>query len=232
MRTRSRPQGAPISCEQAEPRDMPRRRMVNPIRRAYRPLRFRVAVAGCVQSQMVKVLVTLALTVLGASSCSGGGSAAPTTTNHAAAPGPCMETPGRAASSFTPFGSVYALGGGPVYPLFDTLPYVPGGKGAVGRVRYGSAHLGRWHYVKTLWITAPGYHGAITVTGRAVRGSARLAFTVGHGHIPTLHIPPRSGSQWGDFSTGTLVSQPGCFVFNVSLGASRRYRIEFAAAAH
>jgi hypothetical protein len=181
---------------------------------------------------MVKVVVTLALIVLGASACSGGGSAAPASRSQATQRGPCVETPGRAASSFTPFGSVYALGGGPVHPLFDTLPYVPGRQGAVGRVRYGTAHLGRWHYVKTLWITAPGYHGAITVTGRAVRGSGRLAFTVGHGHTATLHIPPRTDLGWGDYSTGTLLSQPGCFVFNVSLGTARSYRIEFPAAAH
>jgi hypothetical protein len=184
---------------------------------------------GSVQSQMVKVVVTLTLIVLGASACSAGGSAAPTTTNHAAEPGPCVETPRRVASSFTPFGSVYALGGGPVYPLFDTLPYVPGGEGAVGRVRYGSAHLGRWHYVKTLWITAPSYHGAITVTGRALSGSGRLAFTIGHGRTATLHIPQHAGQGWGDYSTGTLLSQPGCFVFNVSLGTARSYRIEFDA---
>lgn len=187
---------------------------------------------GSVQSLMVKVAVTVALIMLGASACLGGSSAAPAPSVHTRGRGPCVETRGRVASSFTPFGSVYALGGGPVYPLFDTvLPYVPNRQGAAGQVRYGSAHLGQWHYVKTLWISAPSYRGAVTVTGRAVSGVGQLAFTAGRGRLATLHIPPRTGTGWGAYSTGTLLSQSGCFVFNVRLGSTRQYRIEFAAAA-
>jgi hypothetical protein len=173
-------------------------------------------------------LVGIALAVLVAG-CAGSGSSVSGSAQSTA--GACVQTPGRVASSFTPFGSVYALGGGPVYPLFDTLPYVPGRQGGLGRVRYGSALLGRWHYVKTLWISAPSYHGAVTVTGTAVGGSGRLAFAVGVVRVTTLQIPPGGGSGWGTYSTGTLLSQPGCYVFNVKLGDSRSYRVEFAAAA-
>jgi hypothetical protein len=95
------------------------------------------------------------------------------------------------------------------------------GLGTAGTVRYSAErrHDG-WHYHKSLWAVAPGYGGAVRITGHQVGGSVRLLFNAGSGFpgkkLRALRFPPDHSGDWQFGPSDTLIREPGCYAFRIS----------------
>lgn len=75
----------------------------------------------------------------------------------------CPVSPGRPADTFSPFGTGYAAGAGPVYALL-------GPSAAVG---FGEP-VGGWYQGKVLWMLAPDARGNVIIRGRQIDSQGAL----------------------------------------------------------
>lgn len=140
---------------------------------------------------------------------------------------PCPRTTGRHANEISPFGSAYALGSGPAYPLFDVQPpYDPNG----GSVRLVKPQFERWLYVKVLWIIAPNYTGPVLVRGRSLTSTARIRFNNQSPLSLELRIRAGKGSVegWRQHPSATRVWRGGCYGYQID-GLSFSKIVVFAA---
>jgi hypothetical protein len=119
----------------------------------------------------------------------------------------CPVTPGHAADTFSPFGSGYAAGTGPVYALLG---------GASDGVVGFSGPVGGWYAGKVLWMLAPSVGSEVRVRGRQIDGQGSLGFDSGVPPSPELrvaHSPTNSG--WTGQPSTVRVQHSGCYAFQV-----------------
>jgi hypothetical protein len=134
---------------------------------------------------------------------------------HLLARARCPRTSGRRANEFSPFGSAYALGSGPAFPMFDVVPpYDPNHEGFVRLYRQPDERL--WS-VKVLWIVDPHYEGPILVRGRSLRDTSRVRFNYGSPPSTELRVRGAKGDQpaWRQIPSLTRVLRSGCYGYQV-----------------
>lgn len=141
----------------------------------------------------------------------------------------CKRTPGRIASTFSPYGSGYALGTGPIYPIFGD--YNPKASGSA--VHYGDGVIlgGKWHTVKVLWISAPEYRKSAVVRGKRLgKGEVNLRWRERGALRLTRHLAGTASRPdgWRDWPTTMAIRAPGCYRLTVT-GKGLFERITFAA---
>jgi hypothetical protein len=127
---------------------------------------------------------------------------------------PCPRTTGRHANEFSPYGTGYALGSGPVYPIItasgvdQTSPNQP--------IPYALAHpIGGWASFKTFWITSSTYSGPTLIRGQRLDGRPLLGFD--NVLSRELRIPAHKGwnQGWRDWPSTTYVRRRGCYGYQV-----------------
>ena len=128
------------------------------------------------------------------------------------APGrPCPKSPGRRASEFSPYGSAYALGRGPVYPVIGVDRFDPNAAtGAVPFVR----NVEGWASFKVLWISSSANRGPILVRGRRLDNRPLLRLS-GFSRELRFRGGPGWNEGWRDFPSDTYVREPGCYGYQV-----------------
>lgn len=182
---------------------------------------------------------TLAL-VVGLTGCSSApvATATPTVNGLQARPlhlarlttGPCQPTPGQAADQFSPFGTGFTPGDGPVYPIL------------------GEQTVGAGETRKVLWIASPRYQGPILVRGRQLDGDGTVRFGDSAAADAALELGSSSaadgsgnasggasgsaggGDGWRSWPKYTFVTAPGCYAYQVD-GAGFTETIVFRATA-
>jgi hypothetical protein len=120
----------------------------------------------------------------------------------------CPTSSGRHAREYSRlFGSAFALGPGPVYPVIDSSD--PGAGEAT--VPYRRRNVGGWHAFKVRWIAAPGYAGQALVRGRQLDGSNRIRFRLSGVRVE-LHLNRAvDPGRWRGWPSEAEVTGPGCF---------------------
>lgn len=106
-------------------------------------------------------------------------------------------------------------GAGPVYA---TLGSGDGSVAVDDTLEYGG-----WHYVKVLWSARRSYEGPVVIRGRQLDGGNALFFSPDEPEptglqLVSLSFPPgtvRGNREARFFPTTTLVSEPGCYAFQV-----------------
>ena len=114
----------------------------------------------------------------------------------------CPATPGEPASSFSPFGTGFTPGTGPLYPDLGTTP------------------IGANVAWKVLWFAAPSYAGPAIVRGRELRGAAAVRFGVSANATTLLVLDSPAGADagtglWRNWPTYTFLSMGGCYAYQV-----------------
>jgi hypothetical protein len=120
------------------------------------------------------------------------------------------------------FGGV-ALGDGPV----RVIVAMNSGNVSNGVVNLSASDTPGWFAFKTLWISVPAYLGPFVVRGERLDGSG-LASELDYAAAGALVVPPgRTLNEYSGFRTaptGTYVTQPGCYGFQID-GSSFSYPI-------
>jgi hypothetical protein len=121
----------------------------------------------------------------------------------------CPVTPGRPADTFSPFGSGYAAGTGPVYALL--------GGPSNGAVGFGGPVEG-WYGGKVLWMLAPSIGSEVRVRGRQIDGQGPLGFDNVVPPSPELRVEPSpTNSGWTGQPSTVRVQHSGCYAFQVDV---------------
>jgi hypothetical protein len=116
-------------------------------------------------------------------------------------------TPGHPADTFSPFGSGYAAGTGPVYALL-------GGPNN-GVVGFGGPVEG-WYGGKVLWMLAPSVGSEVRVHGRQIDGQGALGFDNIVPPSPELRVAPSpTMAGWTGQPSTVRVQHSGCYAFEV-----------------
>ncbi len=117
------------------------------------------------------------------------------------------------------FGSVPALGTGPVYPL-DDYPSTPAG---VFSFSSGLPKEGDLTEISEKWIAAPSYGGPVLIRGVRLDGTGRVAFLFVQSEQTASVTPelrfgaggPTSSTGWREWAAATLVPTPGCYAYQM-----------------
>jgi hypothetical protein len=120
----------------------------------------------------------------------------------------CPTSSGRRGREYSRlYGSAYALGPGPVYPIVDSSDPRAG----EATVLYRRREVAGWHAFKVLWIAAPGYAGQALVRGRQLDGPNRIRFRLG-GARAELHLNRAvDPGRWRGWPSEAEVTGSGCF---------------------
>lgn len=174
-----------------------------------------VLIDGVVRSVALSLSLAAALVL---ASCSSSPVASPPTASAAPAPGQlearplrlptfgaalaCPTTPGAPANTFSPFGTGFTPGTGPVYPDL------------------GDAVIASAIPTKVLWFARPSYRGSILIRGRQIDGSGVVTLGTGPDTQTSLRLASpgadASGTGgWRNWPSYTFVAEPGCYAYQV-----------------
>ncbi len=114
----------------------------------------------------------------------------------------CPTTPGTPASAFSPFGTGFSPGTGPVY------------------ADLGDRVIGAAVPAKVLWFARPSYQGPILIRGRQLDGSGVVNFGAPPNTLTSLRLTSAeadvgAGAGWRDWPSYTFVADPGCYAYQV-----------------
>jgi hypothetical protein len=114
----------------------------------------------------------------------------------------CPTAPGEPASAFSPFGTGFTPGRGPVYPVL------------------GEQFLGAAVPAKVLWIARPSYQGPVVIRGKQIDGSAPVTFGAPPQTLQVLSLTSAGvdlsgGAGWRAWPSYTYVVTPGCYAYQV-----------------
>ena len=127
----------------------------------------------------------------------------------------CPRTDGRKASEFSPFGTNFALGRGPVYPMFDVHPeYRPNSVGSMARFNATRLYHG-WYVAKILWIVDSRYQGPVLIRGARIDKRGRLFPDQGLDLELRLPRASSSATDWRSRPTLARIAVGGCYGFQV-----------------
>jgi hypothetical protein len=180
-----------------------------------------------VDMRRVRAVVVLMGMAVSSAACHSGranplGSGPPQTIPSNPAIGRCVRTAGRLARKIgAPVGG-YAIGTGPLYPVFDVSPaYRPDSSTSV--IHYGTVKVRGLDYVKVLWLVKPSHRTATIITGQRRSPTAPVEFVGAGSH---LLIPGATSSTgfagWGTTSSGVLLPGHGCYTFHIHLQTRTR----------
>lgn len=128
----------------------------------------------------------------------------------------CPMSYGVRASRLSPtdFGSVKAIGPGPIFALNAYAP-----KGRTLSLHLSAAEpMGSWFSFGQKWVGAPSYRGPVLVRGRSLWGPEPVGFVFTEGSQQQLRFEaggPSSASGWRGWVAFTLVQSPGCYGFQI-----------------
>jgi hypothetical protein len=128
----------------------------------------------------------------------------------------CPLTKGKRAWDFAPYGHAFALGSGPVYPMFDDTPeYDPSQVAAAVRIVPRSRD-GLWYTTKVLWIIDPAYSGPVLIRGKQLNGKYPIGFDLGAYPRRELRIQQSATVEaWRDRPSNVRLRSSGCFAFQI-----------------
>jgi hypothetical protein len=114
----------------------------------------------------------------------------------------CPTTHGQPANAFSPFGTGFTPGTGPVYPDLGDRVIAAGAP------------------AKVLWFARPNYHGPILIRGRQIDGSGMVKFGTPPDTQAALLLTSAgaeaSGTAgWRNWPSYTFVAEPGCYAYQV-----------------
>lgn len=104
-------------------------------------------------------------------------------------------------------------------PGFGRGPaFAVGGERAIFEVDPATAADG-WLDVKVLWVGEPNYRGLVLVRGFSVHGEARVRFSGLQEDELQIDWTKTTSADWREWASITLVSQPGCYAWQVDTSA-------------
>lgn len=112
------------------------------------------------------------------------------------------------------FGSAYALGAGPVYPVIDIVS--PNTLQSFVRYRPVSGRTGFYTF-KVLFIVRPTYRGPVLVRGRRLDSSQQIWFGFKGGPEQDLEIHASAGTtgSWRGWPSQSYVKSAGCHGYQI-----------------
>jgi hypothetical protein len=130
--------------------------------------------------------------------------------------GLCLTSAGKSADDFSPFGTGFAPGNGPVYPVLGS--YQP-------NTQDGSLSVGVPD--KVLWIANPRYSGPILLRGERLGGTESVHFGTSQTAVTSLQLTSgtaasaqgtpvgTSSAGWRNWPSYTFLTEPGCYAYQV-----------------
>jgi hypothetical protein len=127
--------------------------------------------------------------------------------------GLCLASPGKSADDFSPFGTGFAAGNGPVYPVLGGYqPNTQDGSFGVGVPE------------KVLWIASPRYSGPILLRGERLGGTESVHFGASETAVTSLQLTSETAASaqgratsagWRNWPSYTFLTEPGCYAYQV-----------------
>ena len=130
--------------------------------------------------------------------------------------GLCLTSAGKSADDFSPFGTGFAPGNGPVYPILGG--YQP-------NTQDGSLSVGVPE--KVLWIASPRYSGPILLRGQRLGGTESVHFGASETAVTSLQLTSGTAASaqgapvgantagWRNWPSYTFLTEPGCYAYQV-----------------